>query len=403
MNIAILTHCCAINFGANLQALSTGLYFRNLGHNVIFLNWNEYAERSEYIKHINAEQKKMHYDFLKSFNLQVTEPLSESEEFVNAIIRNNISLLVIGSDAVLTLMYTQKKRIVFSKKGLKVVNNPLDYTYPNPFWVPFYKSIISHCRIVLLSPSCQSTNLRNINKNCQKEIKQTLEHYSLLTARDGYTQKMLSHLLNIPENKIPITPDPVFSLNQNLRGISLPSKDEIISKFNLSDKYFVISSYYALDKFWVQKLTEEANRENYELVALPMPQSNIIESTNKKIALPLNSLDWYCLIKYSSGYIGNNMHPIITCIHNTVPFISLDQHGRSYFRGLIHTSEGSKVQDLLKRLGLESYRYPFWTYNRISPDTIIKKLTTFDYDKCKKAASTMYIKYTNLMQMILNL
>lgn len=37
------------------------------------------------------------------------------------------------------------------------------------------------------------------------------------------------------------------------------------------------------------------------------------------ITTPLPPLDWYALIKYAKGYIGENMHPIVVALHNAVP------------------------------------------------------------------------------------
>lgn len=55
-----------------------------------------------------------------------------------------------------------------------------------------------------------------------------------------------------------------------------------------------------------------------------MPENDFsLSSTDVTISIPLNPIDWYALIKYSKGYIGERMHPIVVSLHNSVPFIVL--------------------------------------------------------------------------------
>ena len=122
---------------------------------------------------------------------------------------------------------------------------------------------------------------------------------------------------------------------------------------------------------------------------------------DKKIELPLDPIEWYYLIKYSSGYIGHNMHPIIVSIHNNVPFFSIDQHGKRFFIRRIQFSKTSKVYDLLKKHNLLKYRITASKYKFYEPKQIINSLVSFDLEKEKNVALKMQANFEVMMNKIL--
>lgn len=397
MNIGILTHCIAINFGANLQAFSIAEYIKKRGDVPFFLQWDTYINDFIDKYKIITEQAKQHKEFLSSKGFYVSSPCYTYDDFVKIVKDNNIELLIVGSDAVLTIN-SWIDNFYIDRHGFHMRPTPKDYTFPNPFWVPFYNQI-SNTRLALLSPSCQSTDFLFLPLKVKKDMGNCLRNFSYISARDSYTGTVIRKL--IKRKDVQITPDPVFSFNENIEEKYKLNKQEILEKFNLPDKYILFSFYGDIKKEWLQKCKDLLNKNGYYTVLLPMPEDSPITCLDKKINLPLNPIDWYYLIKYSSGYIGHNMHPVIVSIHNNVPFISIDQHGKRLFIRRIQFSKTSKVYDLLKRHDMLKYRVTAAKYQFTNPEVIIKNLLNFDSNKEKCMANKMQENFINMMNEIL--
>lgn len=400
MNVGILTHCIAVNYGANLQALSTASFLKSHGYTPIFLLWSEYISTASYISSIKKEQLEMHRNFLSNCGFMVTDDCKSDDDFVRTVVNNHIELLIVGSDAVLTVQ-SFYDRFYFSKTGLHIRKIPQDYRFPNPFWIPFYDKLPNGCTAVLMSPSCQSSNYNLLLRKTKKRMKQYLRNFHYLSARDTYTQTIISSLVEVDLAKVPVTPDPVFAFNDNVDSSLIPTKQFIQSKFGLPSNYIVVSFYEVPDSIWMNELKESAHVNNLYVVQLPMPQDSKEGGGDCKLDLPLNSLEWYSLIKNSKGYIGNNMHPIIVCIHNGVPFFSIDQHGKRTFFDLYYSSKSSKVYDLLSRLDFLEYRVSYNEYKRARPSDILSRMMHFEYEKCKEKSTMMKNKYFEMMYGIL--
>lgn len=71
--------------------------------------------------------------------------------------------------------------------------------------------------------------------------------------------------------------------------------------------------------------------------------------------MPIDPMDWYCLIKYSHAYIGVLMHPIIVALHNAIPFFSFDQYGIRM--GLYKNYKSSKTYHILREANLLDYHW----------------------------------------------
>lgn len=133
-----------------------------------------------------------------------------------------------------------------------------------------------------------------------------------------------------------------------------------------------------------------------------MPQGGRNSHFDKDIDLPLNPLDWYSIIKYSKGYIGHNMHPVIVSLHNNVPFFSYSIHGRSFLHGRIQLLKTSKEYDLLSRFGLQDNLVSQPHFKFISPKTVVERVLSFDFEKCRRASATLQEEYNHVMSDILN-
>ena len=154
---------------------------------------------------------------------------------------------------------------------------------------------------------------------------------------------------------------------------------------------------------WLNKLQNIAKRNGIQCVSLPFSTSLSAGELESEIALPLNPIDWYALLKYSCGYIGNNMHPIVVCIHNTVPFFSFDNYGTKHANGLFCDSSTSKIRHILKVANLLDCRIASNSLFRRtpSPEHVFNKLQTFDKAKCITFAQSYLCKYNEMMTTIL--
>ena len=230
-------------------------------------------------------------------------------------------------------------------------------------------------------------------------MKECLSHASFISSRDKYTSLMLQHLLD-SRKTIPLTPDPVWGFNLNVKN--LPSKETILKKYGLEDNYILVSFYKGLEPntTWFNNLKNSARIYNMTCDSLPMPQGNFSSPLKNNITLPLDPIDWYCLIKYAKGYIGNNMHPIIVSIHNQTPFFSIDQHGRKFVSKVISNDTSSKVYDLLKRFNLLEYRISKSKLNEITTNEICNRIMHFDIKKLTEINETMHKQYLSLMNTI---
>ncbi len=391
--IAIVTHCIANNYGANLQALSTACYLKNKQYEPVFITWGDYLSNNTPL-----EQVEIHSTFLKKNGFIVSEPCHTDQDFLNVIDDYHIQNIIVGSDCVLTYQ-SPKFPYKLTRKGIKKIAIPKDYDFPNPFWLPYLKGHKDIKRF-LLSASCGGGKMGRINNSIQKEMYDLISCFDYISVRDTFTYHFLHKI--VPDDIIHLTPDPVFGFNHNFNGV--PSKEDIKKKFNLPDDYLVISfyQYYWPNQKWADTLKEEAHKHNYVCVGVPMPQGGRNSSFDIDIELPLDPLDWYSLIKYSKGYIGNNMHPVIVALHNRIPFFSYNIHGQSILRNRIQLLRTSKEYDLLKRFGLEGNLVPQPLINWIPAKSVIKRIIKFDLNKAIGVSSKMETEYIAMMDDITN-
>lgn len=397
MKIGILTHYKANNFGANLQALSTAEFLKKQGHEPIFINWTPYLALSN--SRTSDKQIKTHQVFAKK-HFESTGICNTEKDINDELDRIGIKHIIVGSDAVLTVS-SKLQNVSISKKGIKYIKPMQDYDFPNPFWLSFKIDGFDY-KAALLSPSCQNSAYFLFSLKKKRMMKQQLDHFSYCSARDKWTKKMIESINNNFKN-IPITPDPVFGFNKNV-NITI-SKEEILKKYNLPEKYLLVSFYPSAlpSEEWLKELKAMAEREGLECVSLPLPQGENKTCFDYSIKLPLDAIDWFFLIKYSCGYVGNNMHPIIVSIHNSVPFFSIDNHGLKFLR-IFKIKKSSKTYDLLNEAGLiDNWQSLSDGYSKISPTEILYKIKNFDKSTCQKFADLQLEKYNTMMESILSL
>ena len=226
---------------------------------------------------------------------------------------------------------------------------------------------------------------------------EAIKSFRYVSVRDDWTQKMFSFLTNgkvIPS----ITPDPVFAFNENAQAL-IPSKEELKRKFSIPDDYFLLSfkNKDSTDQKWIVEFETLSEKQGIACVTLRYASYPAYGSCKYSINESITPLEWYGLIKYSQGYIGNNMHPIVVSLHNCVPFYSFDNYG------LKENETSSKIYHVLKKAGFLDNRTFIKSSDYVppSPQIVITSLLSFDRDKALHFSQDYYMQYKQMMNEVM--
>lgn len=399
MKIGIITFYRVPNFGANLQALSTYRYLENAGHTPVFLHYISKWTSKVYDKLQNDIQVKKHFEFIDKYIENQSKDIRNSEDVLRAIDEYKLDAIIIGSDAVAQhhpLLSNQTIRSSW-KSWLKPIQPEL--RFPSLFWGCGF---VGRVPMAFMSVSSQNSPYKKFSERTKQDMLAILNQLLYVSSRDVWTKQMYEYIGY--KKEVPITPDPVFAFNQNV-GDLIPTKKEICKRFGLPEKYALVGlKSQVLSDEELSFLQGEFSKKGIESVAFP-----IITSINYKhpfkyvVKMPLSPMDWYAIIRYSSAYIGNNMHPIVVSLHNTIPCYSLDNWGTVNFWGKKIKDNSSKVFDILSRYGLADYRCEVENGKCSVPvQEIMNKINTFPVEKVKTQSVKQLDCYNSMMTEILS-
>lgn len=400
MKIGLIAYHAASNFGASLQLLSTYSFFINKGDEPIIINWEPKDLEDYYQVRTPQYQKECLLDFRKKY-WKETSLCRNSKEVAEVIDEERLDAVIIGSDAVAQNFYPF---YILPKYRIGLINTPTsDRCFPNVFWGEFIPYLKKDIPVVLMSASSQDSPYKTYSDEVCEQMREYIKRFSFCSVRDTWTQDMFKHISKgeiVPQ----VTPDPVFAFNINAKNI-IPSKEEILKKFNLPEKYFVISFLRkpAVSQSWLSKFEELANEKGIACVMLPFSYKKSLGTTKQNIDLPLSPIEWYALIKYSAGYIGHNMHPIVVSLTNDVPFFSFDNYGRARIKNLFTNESSSKIKHILSLANLLDYRVSCLNrfFKSPKPEFVLEKILSFDVDKSRKFRKAYYEKYSAMMSKII--
>ena len=403
MRIGLLAYHSAINFGATLQLLSTYMFFKNNGYEPIVINW--VASDLEAFYNSRSQEGQRSFSLNLRQNIWTESRLCRtSKEVANVISDYNIGGVIIGSDAVCQHHPTIERVSFPCRSIIKIQKYTTDRMFPNVFWGDFLNYLPHPVPVAVMSASSQDSAFNYFGPSLKKKMNKYIYRYSYLSVRDVWTQKMFSHISNgtiIP----PVTPDPVFAFNYNA-GCLVPNREDILKKFHLPEKYLLVSFFdsYKVSQSWMDEFVELASNKDLVCVSLPFAQIRSAIKCPYEISLPLSPIDWYALIKYSSGYIGNNMHPIVVSLHNQISFFSFDNYGIKKCRNIFTNVRSSKIKHILDSAGMGDYRISAISKNfsQPAPLHVLNKLLSFDKKKSKIFADSYYQKYQHMMQEIIS-
>ncbi|MEX2513467.1 MAG: polysaccharide pyruvyl transferase family protein [Cyclobacteriaceae bacterium] len=405
MKIGILTYHYVPNFGANLQTLSTLEYLKNHGHNPIVINWQPKSVVKSYEGRVPIIQRNKHLEFLKHY-IPMTEICISDDDIINEIKRNQIDAIIVGSDVVLRYTSWRSQFKIFqSRMPLRFIKRTYDVVFPNPFWLNFLTktSELSKLPSALMSVSSMGSKYIEIPLRVKKMMFKQLKQFKFISVRDSWTREMVKAIsLNMIDPKI--TPDPVFGFNQNVKNDC--TRNEILNKYNLPEKYLVISfrNNY-INTQWIKEFEILSEEANLKCVELAVPEGTLNLPLKHKIDIPLDPIDWYNIIRYSSGYIGQNMHPIVICIHNCVPFYSFDDYGGNTIAKSKNLAfSPSKIFDLLNHTSFTKncFNVGAESFDRIDKKEILRIIKNFDFKRCKMVSNELEREYNNMMKKLLN-
>jgi polysaccharide pyruvyl transferase WcaK-like protein len=406
MKIGILTYHAVYNFGANLQTVSTFNCLKNRGHDPIVIDFFPANLEASFERTVPKEQGKAHKTFVKS-QLKTTNRCQNAKEIAKIISDEKLDAVIIGSDAVvqhhpllsrIQINPSKKRLISFSVDPVRYEAN-----FPNPFWGEFISYLNHPIPVALMSVSCQNSDFRLIGRQVKKSIFASLKQFCYISVRDTQTHLFFKHITRGTVAPV-IKPDPVFALNKNVK--EQPSRTTILEKFNLPQKYLLLSfnSQKIVSQHWVSTFDNLASNAGYQCVAFPMPGGILFTNNLRlRVEIPLDPMDWYSIIKYSDGYIGEKMHPVVVSLLNNIPFFSFDHYGITKFK-LFTKEKVSKIYDLLDRAQLGGNRIS--TLNRVTfktphPQHVLDKIMSFDKQKCSSFSERMQQDYEEMMAEIL--
>ena len=398
MKIGLLAYHAACNFGAFLQLLSTIEFIREKGDEPRVINWIPRDFRKDYKKRSLPEVRSL-YAKLQQQYYPLTKLCETAKEVASVIEEEDINAVIIGSDAVCQ-HHPFRERIHFPVRRIVYIHHPTsDRMFPNCFWGEFNNYLKKPVPIVMISGSSQDSMYYYIKGKKKRDMSDAIKAFTYLSVRDDWSQKMIAYLTDnelIPD----VTPDPVFAFNYNA-GHLIPSKDEIIVRFNIPEEYILVSFKNArsVSQKWIDDFQALANRKGLNCVKLPYADAPAFGKVQFTVGDEITPLEWYALIKYSKGYVGNNMHPIVTSITNGVPFYSFDNYGISKIKGRITNGESSKIYHLLGMSNLLDYRVFVNApdYVATSPNKVFNLLEQFDTSSELGFAKDYYYIYTQMM------
>ncbi|WP_276962572.1 polysaccharide pyruvyl transferase family protein [Bacteroides graminisolvens] len=401
MKIGLLAYHAACNFGAFLQLLSTVEYIKKQGDEPRVINWIPRDFRKDYEKRALPEVRAL-YEKLQQRYYALTELCETAQEVASVIEKEQIEAVIIGSDAVCQ-HHPFRERFHFPVKRIIYIAHPTsDRMYPNCFWGEFNKYLKAPVPLAMISGSSQDSQYYYITGRTKLKMKESIKAFSYLSVRDEWSQKMISYLTD-NEIKPDVTPDPVFAFNFNA-GHLVPTKEEIAKRFNIPKDYVLISfkttRNTSVTQEWIDGFQTIANKNGLSCVKLPYADTPAFGNVQYSVEDEITPLEWYALIKYSNGYVGNNMHPIVTSISNGVPFYSFDNYGVAVKDGKPTNGESSKIYHLLSMSGFLANRDFTKEINYVasSPLDVLNAILEFDCVKETDFAKKYYLSYLNMMQ-----
>lgn len=403
MKIGILAYHAACNFGAFLQLLSTVEYVKKRGDEPFVINWVPRDFRKDYEKRSLKSVRDIYEQYQKTY-YPLTNLCETAKEVASEIDRLGIEAIIIGSDAVCQ-HHPFRERFHFPVRRIIYIAHPTsDRMYPNCFWGTFNDYLKNPVPVAVISASSQDSKFYYIKGRTKAKMKQSILNYKYVSVRDDWSQKMISYLTDgevIPD----VTPDPVFALNHNANEL-IPTKSYLTTHFGIPDNYILVSfkGSKSVNQEWITDFESNAEKKGLSCVKLPYADALSFGKMKYDVGNNISPLEWYALIKYAHGYVGNNMHPIVSSLANGIPFFSFDNYGIPLQDGKPTKGESSKIYHILKLANFLDNRVfvNSANYEMPTPIAVLDSLLKFDRKKSIAFAEHYYSEYKIMMTSVVN-
>lgn len=383
MKVGILTYHWIYNYGGQLQALATAEALRKLGHEPVVIHFIHTDLREGFYERLVPKvQQQAHIDFAEKY-LPLTKLCTTEQDLIDTVDELGLKHILIGSDAVFFIKYPTSPYA--------------DTRYPSIYWMRWIEKCKNYKEINVCSISASSmeTNFRIMPKDVREGLKASIDNFSRVTVRDRWTKWFLRRVS--PNTKTLVTPDPVMSMQANIRQAFL---DEL--ELPISGKYILYGLQTGVGqnkKAILEAVKKKVNDKGYKFVALPFPEGSYNELDDETVKDPVNPLLWYKLIQNASGVFSEKFHPIVVSMHNKVPFFAIDGYGDRVSKKFIipiHMKIQSKTYDLCKRNGFKYAHLPVsqFTMDKVDylVDTLLDKKYDFSTSETRAAEFTQVVK-----------
>ena len=174
-----------------------------------------------------------------------------------------------------------------------------------------------------------------------------------------------------------------------------------MEKFGLDENYVLVSvDHESISAEWEKQVEVEFAKKNFTVYKLPQANKPAKHVLSHRIKFPM---EWYCLIKFSKGYVGELMHPVLCSLHNSIPLYVIDTYGFTKKRepyGINPLS--SKTYQIISRFGLlDNYCNVNLPSSIATPVEVVSSVLGFNKEMCTLKANQMLGDYNNMMNNIL--
>lgn len=312
MKIGILTFHRPSNFGANLQAYASTLFFQQLGHEVKVIDFVRKVDL-EYSGKVSRDQFLAHKAFVEN-NLPLTSQATDAGGLLNICRNERFDLLIIGADAVWRL--PKDGGIYFAK-----------WLFDNP-------DLATTVKVASMSAAHMGNGFSDLNASERETIKDCLERFSYISVRDTWTRdKVNQDIFSNQEYVQLINYDPVFMLSRYVDKIEWACRGQAAKGYILMSlpKNWLSESgrFKGFRIIWFYRFKKLVHKAGLKLVEFPIPEGKSGLVFDFCVDFPIDPLQWFLWIKNAKGFVGLRYHAIVSSISNCTPFFSIDSYGSS--------------------------------------------------------------------------
>jgi len=313
MKVGIMSMQRIKNYGSFLQSFGLKMTIENLGHEVVFLDYEiENPIVQEEKSNITYRMAKKVYRLAKEYilNIKVIENLYD-EKYLPILgvskernFRDKVDVLVIGSDEVFNCL--QANPFVGYSKELFGKNN-------------------NAVKVISYAASCGHTTIEGLKKyEIDKEVGEMLKEFSAISVRDKNSFVVVNELTG---------KEPVI----NVDPVIISDFNSFIPEQNKLKDYIVIYSYANRinDEKEISAIKQFAEKHNKKIVSIGSHQKWI------DIKIECDPFELLSYVKNADYIITDTFHGSVFSIKYNIPFVTL-----------IRESNKQKLGDLLKRFSV---------------------------------------------------